>query len=179
MSNEKESLVDPNVRHNRSSAPSPEQMAENTAQTSAAVKEAVQASVAAVFASLGPMLEKLALTPEKIQELKAPFIDPAKAAREKREAQMNREQIEEMRKQDEWRKAHCEHLDKNGNDSIGITHNYPDRQPRGVCVLCHDIIHPKEWRIGSPDPQTGKSRPYMVDAHKDYSRVLRIDSMIG
>lgn len=176
MSNEPE-------KQNRSSAPSPEQLAVQTDAQSKAIQEAVQsgvqASVQAVFASLAPLFEKMALTPEKIQELKSPFVDPSKAARERREQQLNREQIEDMRKQDEWRKAHCEHKDKNDKDSIGITHNFPDRQPRGVCVLCHDVIHPREWRIGAPDPATGKTQAYMVAAHKDYHRVLRIDSMIG
>jgi hypothetical protein len=183
MSNEKtvesvEGLVDHGKKHNRSSAPSPEMMAEITAQTSAAVQEAVQASVAAVFASLAPMLESLALTKEKIQELKAPFIDPKVAAREKREAQMNREQIEEMNAAIAWRQSHCLHQDANGKDIIAINHNWTDRNPRGICMRCSLVIHPKEWRIGAPDPITGKSQAYIVEAHRDYPRVLAIDAQL-
>ena len=204
---------------NRSSALTPLQMATATdADTKAAVattiasnpqkvgdqsdvvQAAVKASVEAVFASLAPMLEKLALTPEKMRELKAPYVDTKVLDRERREGQQSREQDEEARKNTALKRATCPHAYVNGTTAINLSHNFFDRQPRGICVLCNDVIHPMEWRLASPDPTTGSRRTglidrkvtpeallinpmneqpaeyvkgcYLVKAHKDYSRVM-------
>lgn len=162
---------------NRSSALSPEQQAQANLAVQTATQQAVQAAVAGVFAQLAPFLKDMALTPEKIQALKAPFIDPKVAAREAREAQNSREEMDRIRKETEWRRSRCPHKDKQGNESISVVHNQLDHQPRGVCMLCNDWIHPREWVFDAPDATTGKSKARIRDAHKDYPRVLAIESM--
>lgn len=155
--------------NNRSSALTPEQLGAQNAMVSAAVKEAVSG----VFASLGPLLEKMSITPEKLREANKPYVDPAKVARDLRETQLWREDMEAQRLQTQAYQDQCLHKDDNQRDSINLIRNFPDRQPRGICVKCHALIHPKEWRIGPPDAQNPRGKAYLVDAHKDYLRVLQ------
>ena len=153
---------------------------EMAAVVNSAVAAAVKEAVASTFAAMAPILKDMALTPEKIAALKEPAIDPkarARVLREERENQNSKEQEDEQRRADKFAKDHCTHKDKNEKDSICLLRNYHDRQPRGVCMLCNDLIHPREWRIGPPDAVTGKTQPYQVEAHKDYDRVRRIVSM--
>jgi len=158
------------------------QGAQNVAMN-AAVREAVSMAVAeavkSVFAGLAPVFQEMKMTPEKLQELKRPWVDPKVLAREARENKNSRVQLEEQRRMDEQRKADCPHLDKNNNLALGLLRNFHDRNPRGVCMLCNDLIHPKEWRIGAPDPNTGETVPYLQPAHKDYHLVKRAISMIA
>jgi hypothetical protein len=161
---------------NRSSTVSPDQLALMNSMVQTSVQEAMKGA----FTMLAPMIQAIkdsALTAEKIRELKTPLVDAALAARELRETQNSKEQEAEVRKANEWRKAHCPHKDKNGNDSICPVHNQLDHQARGICMLCHDWIHPREWVIEAPDPKTGKTRSKVREAHKDYARVLQIVSM--
>jgi hypothetical protein len=158
---------------NRSAATSPEQLALMNTMVAAAVQEAMKGAMQ----MMAPIIQEMALTPEKLALLKTPYVDPKVLARELRETQNSKEQELALQKQTAWRKAHCPHKDKNGNDSICPVHNQLDHQPRGICMLCHDWIHPREWVIDAPDPATGKTTAHIREAHKDYARVLNIISM--
>lgn len=159
---------------NRSSALSPEQVAEgNTAMTNA-INSAVAAAVAAALAGIGPIIKDLALTPEKMREFNKPYVDPAKKARTDREAAMWREDIETNRKQIQDNQDHCPHEYENNKTSINLDQNFPDRQPRGLCVQCHALIYPREWRIGPPDAENPRGKPYLFGPHKDYNKVMQI-----
>lgn len=150
----------------------PEAQASVNAVIAATVKESVQA----IFASLGPVLKDMAVTPEKLREGLKPWQDPAKIARELRESLKSRADEEEIRKQDAARKANCPHLDQNGRSSLRLVHNQLDHQPRGLCVLCGDWVHPREWRIGPPTEKEPKGHAYLVPAHKDYKTVQILES---
>lgn len=158
--------------NNRSSAFTPEQLAAITEMTSKAVQE----TVTAVFSSLGPALQGMALTPEKMREMNRPFEDPQKAARQKREMLLWKQDEDERIKRERKSKDDCLHQDKRGQTSLRLIRNYPDRQPRGICVLCHDLITPKEWRIGAPDELHPRGVAYLAEPHKDYLTVVRIAS---
>jgi hypothetical protein len=153
----------------------PEAQAFVSASISAAVKEAVSG----VFASLGPILEKLALTPEKIRAANTPFVDPAKVARDKRETEKSKQDERELRAAEAARKAACPHLDQNSRPSVRLIHNFPDRQPRGICVVCQDLITPKMWVIDAPDAENPKGRAYLQEAHKDYRIVALLEAQSG
>ena len=165
---------------NRSSALSPEQLAMVTALVSAAVKEAMSAS-ASTFAAA-------------IKESKVPYEDPAVARRKLREQMKFRDDEKAEARQKELAIANCTHYDKQSKESLNLNHNFPDRQPRGVCVLCNGIIHPPEWRIASspeeavktfmalPEEQRAKLQPprgtaYMVPEHPQYHRVRQLERM--
>jgi hypothetical protein len=150
---------------------------------SSAISEAVSASVAeavkGIFASLAPVLKDMQLTPEKLNALKQPYVDPETVARNLREAKQTRAQDAENRKNLELKKASCPHKDQNMRESICLVHNYPDRQVRGVCVICHDMIEPRRWVIEAPDKTTGESKAHIEPAHKDYQRVLHLAAQQG
>jgi hypothetical protein len=155
---------------NRSSALSPEVLAAMTAITTAAVKEAV----AATFASLAPALKDMAMTPEKLREINKPYEDPAKAARNARETLLWRQDIEDQRKNTQAQQDNCLHQDARGQSTLRIIRNFPDRQPRGICMHCHALIHPKEWRIGAPNKDNPRGVAYLVEPHKNYQTVMQI-----
>lgn len=173
------------MAHEQSQTPRPDPA--QTPEQAAQINTAVQAAVESVFKSLAPVLKDMAMTPEKIREANRPYEDPAKVAREARESQKSKADEAENRRLDRQRKDNCPHLDKNGRSSICVVHNHPDHQPRGICVVCHDWIHPKEWRIAaSPalaleaakgDRDRVKGCAYVVEAHPAYKVVMQLDSM--
>ena len=170
-------------KHN--SGINPESQAYINASIAAAVKEAVSA----VFAGLQPTLKSMALTPETLgaalREANRPQLSPediAKKLREERESLKSKEDEAELRRMTAERRANCPHLDKNGRSSINLVHNFPDHQPRGICVICSDWIHPKEWVVAATKEEaskheTHKGQAYVSEAHKDYRIVMSLESM--
>lgn len=155
---------------NRSSAFSTEQLAAITKMTSDAVRE----TVSTLMAGLVPAFKDMALTPEKLRAATAPHIDPALTARQKREMKIWKQDEEQNLKTERARKDNCVHMDERGQSSIRLIRNFPDRQARGICMLCHDLITPKEWRIGPPDEMNPRGVPYYAAPHKDYATVVHI-----
>ncbi len=145
------------------------------ASISAAVKEAVSG----VFQSLGPILQSMALTPDKIRDATKPYVDPAVVARNKRETEKSKQDERELRASEAARKAACPHLDQNSRPSVRLCHNFPDRLPRGICVLCQDFIEPRHWVIGPPDAENPKGKAYLADAHPHYRTVELLEAQSG
>ena len=142
----------------------------------ALANQMAQAQIQEFMKSLAPVFEKIALTPEKLMELKKPYIDPAAIERQKRELRRGRAEEKALRENDERRRANCSHKYKDGSDSISLVHNQLDHRVVGVCMLCHDWIHGKRWIIEAPDAVTGEGVAKIQEAHKDYSRVLSLES---
>lgn len=171
-------------RENRSSAPTPEVLAERTSAASAeiqalvgaSVKAAVNEAVSGVFAQLGPLLKEMQITPEKLREANKPYKDPAAIARELREMMIWKEDEAEARRLVEERQNACPHLDSNGRSSVQLVHNFPDRQPRGICAKCHAYIHPREWRIGAPDAKHPRGVPFLIEPHRSYQVVMQLEA---
>lgn len=166
------------AKENRSSAPSPETLGVATTNATndvqALVAAAVKEAVSGVFSQLGPLLQSLAVTPEKLREANKPYKDPAVIARELREMMIWKEDEAEARRLIAERQNACRHIDDNNRSSINLIRNYPDRQPRGICVHCHAYIHPREWRIGAPDAKHPRGVPFLVEPHRDYQVVMQI-----
>jgi hypothetical protein len=165
--------------------PTPAANAERNAEIAAAVKEAV----AGVMAALAPALQAAnnndALI-SALREVNKPYKDPKQEARELRESLKWKEDEKENRRLTEERQSNCPHLDKNGRTSICLVHNHPDRNPRGICVICHSWINPKEWRIASTpeialqmvggNKDRVKGCAYLVDEHPQYKMVRLLES---
>ena len=152
---------------NRSGAMSPEM--------TAVVNTAIAEGIKAALAGFAPILKDLALTPEKLELLRTPKqteADLKKLARELRETMKSKQDEEEVRRLTAERKAACDHRYHTGKSAINLIHNYHDHQTRGVCVKCHDLIHPREWRIGPPTDTEPHGKAFVVPAHKDYQRVI-------
>ena len=136
-----------------------------------------QVSMKDLVAALREMVPALALTPEKLREALKPYEDPAMVAREKRSRDQNRRQFIEDMKATAARQASCSHKDKNQRWAITLTHNFPDRMPRGLCPLCHLYIQPKHWEFRAPTDQFPDGEPYIIDQHPMYHVVLELESM--
>src|SRR5580704_7341254 len=96
--------------NNRSSALSPEALAVINSTTAAAVKEAM----AAALGMLAPIIEKIAITPEKLREANRPYEDPKKILREARESAKSKLDEQEIAKATAARQAACTHMYTNG-----------------------------------------------------------------
>jgi hypothetical protein len=160
---------------NRSSAPTTAEMGAQNAAISAAVQEAVKA----VFASLAPHLKEMAITPEKLREANKPYVDPAAVARQMREGERTRQEQALIDANTKAQRDNCPHLDQNGRSTIQLVHNFPDRQTRGICSHCHDLIHPKEWRIGAPTNDEPRGKAYLAEPHKNYITVRQLESQLS
>ena len=143
-----------------------------------AISASVAEAVKSIFENLAPMMKEMALTPEKIKQIQT--RTPTKAEelrdlREKRESAKSKADEEQLRRETAKFRANCGHRYPNNTEALNLVHNYPDRQPRAVCVLCGDIVHPREWTIEAPD-KDGRENAKIRDAHKDYLRVIAIEN---
>lgn len=60
---------------------------------------------------------------------------------------------------------------------IALQHGFPDRQTRGICRACGEVIHPREWRLGVPTADHPQGAPYLVDAHPDYGLIMALEDL--
>lgn len=142
-------------------------------------KEMIRETVKQLFAEMAPILQSIALTPEKLREAQKPYIDPDVLARENHEQEEWRKQEQEQRANTEARQAACSHKDKNQRWSIALQHNFHDNMPRGVCARCRIHIYPAHWDYRPiTDPTTGKitNQSFIVQEHPLYRIVREIES---
>lgn len=152
-------------QNNRSTAPTPEFLAMMNATIAAAVREAVAGAVV--------LMQSQAITPEKLREALAPAKDDAKTRREIREKlKFKKEEIENA-KAARLKRDNCNHRYTNGQLAISTAQNFFDRQARGICMLCHDWITPREWVIDAPTGEDGEGVARLAPKHKDYELVLQ------
>ena len=146
----------------------------------ASINAMITAAVKEVFASMAPVLQSIALTPEKLAEAQRLGRQPDAAvlAREARERQNMREDLANAERDKLAKQAACSHQDANSKWSINLIHNYPDRQTRGVCSHCLKIFQPKHWEIGAPDPQNPRGKPILVDADPQYAIIRQIEAVL-
>lgn len=53
---------------------------------------------------------------------------------------------EQRRKAKAHHQRECKHRAYGDNEwAIGLQHNFPDMQPRGICYLCNFVIQPRHW----------------------------------
>src|SRR5208282_3795242 len=135
-----------------------------TTQESSATEERLKTQsdlVAAVLAVLGPILDRVALTKETIQELKKPYEDPKEIARIKRQRIEMAKDIARGLCEAKAAQDRCPHAHDN-KTAISLVNNHPDGRVRGLCNMCNKMIHPAHYEIAS----TGK--PFVVPADKEY-----------
>src|SRR6267378_8097003 len=133
-------------------------------------------AVKAVFASMGPILSSIALTPEKLAASEAlrRAPDPAVVSRELRERKLMQQDQEENRANLLRNQAACPHKYPTGQLSINVVRNYPDRQPRFTCALCSVWINPREWQIGPPDAENPRGKPFIAEAHPQFKMASEV-----
>ena len=148
------------------------------ALTTAAIREIMASMIREV---VQPLVAEMALTPAKIQALKTPFVDPNVAQREQREKSLQRADEAERLAAQEARKKACWHHYPNGGWSVSATHNFADRMPRFICMLCGQIESPACWAINAPTilpngqvkPGTERGTPVIVPATPRYAEIAQ------
>lgn len=152
-----------------------------TPEAQAFMNQSISAAVREVFLQMAPMMQSIALTPEKLAEAERirREPDPNVKAREIRERLLMKEDLDAAREQKERMQANCTHKDPNMRWAVSLIHNYPDRQTRGVCVHCHSLFEPTHWEIGAPDATHPRGNPVLVKAHAQYHIVREVEASIG
>ena len=148
----------------------PEMQSYMNAALSAAIKEALS--------GMAPILQSIALTPEKIQAMedarRAPTTDQASAAaRAKREKANMKAELEENRKNQKLTQDNCLHRYVSGALAVGAIRNYPDRNARYICFKCHALFEPRHWDIGAPTEEWPRGIERIVDAHPQYLAIAK------
>ena len=159
----------------------PESQAATTQMVTAAVREALSSIMKNV---VGPILQNMqnnALTPERISQIEEARRQPSEAqkSREARERLLTKQEADENRKNREAVQAGCAHKYPSGASSVQVVHNYPDRQPRGICAICQIFLHPRQWVIDPPDAQHPRGTPRIEEASRLYGLVLERESQVG
>lgn len=142
-------------------------------EVQAAVNAMVSATVKDIFAQMSPVFSSIALTPEKIAEAerirRAP--DPAAVARERRERKLMAIETEENRQNLARVQQSCPHKYVSGQWSVNPIRNYPDRQERFICMLCHKLFQPRHWEIAPPDAENPRGRAFIAPMDDQYLQV--------
>ncbi len=153
--------------NNRSTALTPELIALVNASTTAAIKEAM----AGVSTMMQQVIKEVALTPEKLRDATKPYVDPDVARRALRDKLKFKQSEKDDAAATRKTREQCPHKYKNGIAAVGVIRNFHDRQPRGVCMLCHEFFTPREWRIGAPTDEAPDGVAYMAPMHPKYQLV--------
>jgi hypothetical protein len=135
-------------------------------------------TVAAMFREFAPMLQSIALTPDKIQAMeearRAPSEEVVKRkARELRERKMQQADLEEARQRQQALQDSCPHKYSNGQLSLAVISNRPDRQRLLICLKNHCMIVPGMWVVGPPTEDHPRGRVYFEKPHPDYRRLIQ------
>jgi hypothetical protein len=153
-----------------------------TPQTQAFMNASLSAAIKEALAGMAPILQSIALTPEKIELMesarRAPTADQAaSAARAKREKTLMKEELEQNRRNLNANQENCLHRYISGALSVSAIRNYPDRQARFVCHKCMAIFHPRRWDILAPTEEFPRGVEKIVDADPLYVRIAKEWSM--
>ncbi len=149
-----------------------------TPEAQAYTNQLVTNAVKEIFAQMAPLLQSIALTPEKLAAAeamrRAPTEDElAKKLREKREKKLMLAEAEENRQNLLRSQAACSHRDENERWAVQVVHNFPDRQPRFLCPHCQSFFEPRRWVVGAPDAENPRGRAYIADEHPQYQMLMQ------
>ena len=147
-----------------------------TPATQAYMNSLIGAAIREAMAGMAPILQSIALTPEKIELMeaarRAPTADQAAAAaRSKREKALMKEELEQNRKNLNASQENCLHRYVSGALSVSAIRNYPDRQSRFVCHRCIAIFQPRHWEILALTAEFPRGAEKIVDAHPLYIQI--------
>ncbi len=140
--------------------------------------ELIRTIVHELFKEMAPILQSVALTPEKLREANRPYEDPLVLARELHEQQQWRKQEEEKEANKRALQASCTHKDRNQKWNISLQHNYHDYLPRGICKICGLFIHPAYWDyrpVTDPVTHSVKDTAFIVKEHPLYHIVRELE----
>jgi len=152
-----------------------------TPEAQAYTNNLINEAIKGVFAQLGPVLQSIALTPEKLAQAEAlrRAPDPASVARELRERKLMQQEQQENEANLRRNQANCPHKYPTGQWAVNPVRNYPDRQERFICCLCQSFFQPKRWEIAAPDADNPRGRAFIAEAHPQYTQVREVLAQKG
>jgi hypothetical protein len=120
------------------------------------------------------ILKQARLSPEEINELKKPYVDHEfEARRLATRRQMQADQQDMLRAQQQVQE-NCPHEKRLMNGTISnkimLVHNFPDGHPRGICLLCRRVWHPRRWEFVGAD-----RKQVEVPASEGYDKIVKLE----
>jgi len=142
--------------------------------------DVVAKTVEAVMATLAPILKEISLSPEKIEAIRRPWVDPNQAETERklREQMANDEKRGRAKNkavQDACAKMGHRHPQDPTKNTVNIIRNFHDGQSRGICQRCLKIIQPLHWEIYYDDKDPN-GRRVAIPEDEDYYIVRQLES---
>jgi hypothetical protein len=150
-----------------------------------AEKDNVNSIVAEVMKGLAPAIgqavQNARMSPEELNELKKPYLDPAKEASNLRLRRMTQAEITRGLEQRKARQDNCPHkITAQGGvttSSINVVHGLicsePPNMPYGLCGHCEKEIKSQHWVVDyDKDDPAGKYR--LVPADPLYWKVQEL-----
>lgn len=143
------------------------------------VSAAVAEAVAEAVKGMAPMMLEISkasrLTRDELVTLSGRDVEKEKAFADRLLRERTEWKNQEADKVANLKKIQeaCRHRDANERYSIGIIHNYPDRQPRAICVVCHKEFSPRHFVIDAPEPISGKERYHLEPESPEYSEIMK------
>jgi hypothetical protein len=153
-------------------------------EAQAFMNAAISKTVREIFAEMAPIFSSMALTPQKMAEAeairRAPTEDQlAYKARMAREKAAWHLEIEESTANKAKMQSNCPHAYVTGGSAWNPIRNYPDRQERFICALCHSLAEPRRWVIDAPDNANPRGRAHVVDATPNYLEARKVLTIKG
>lgn len=141
------------------------------------IAETTKETTKAIFEQFAPLMQSMALTPDKLREANKPWEDPAALARKNHEQENWRRQETDKTAAFKQRQTQCTHKDRNGLYAISLQHNFHDNMPRGICLKCELYIHPTYWDYRPVTAKDGTitEKALVVPAHPLYHIVQEIE----
>lgn len=132
------------------------------------------AVVAEVMKSLLPMIEKLTLTPDKINELKKPYIDPEKAAQDLAHRRRMQLEITNGLVQRKLEQDNCDHITRYQDTAktalrLMFRANWHDGKSRAICNECFKVIHPAHYDFNALGEKV------LIAEDPEYNKVLELE----
>jgi len=143
------------------------------------LKSLISEVLAPVLKQNAEALQSVAMTPEKIEAMKKPYVDPNYIAQMRRTQSKERLEGEELAKALKAWQDSCSHKYSKGvfagSLAIQVVHNYPDMKPRGWCKICAKKFEPAHYDYRPDGSPHGKQ--IIVPADPQYNLVLEADQV--
>jgi len=129
-----------------------EVLAEASEGKTTEIKGAIAEAVNAVMEKFLPAFERLAAP--RPAEVAALEKEAADKARNKREWDREKYQLNQTKLAQKQAQARCQHLDSNGHSRLQVCHNQPSRLPIAWCNACQIKIEPNHYMVLPPGIKT-------------------------
>lgn len=138
----------------------------------------VRALVKELFAEFMPVMQNMALTPDKLREAQKPYVDPMELARKNHERKEFQESERQRDADIRASQERCSHLDENGKYAIRVQRNFHDGMSRGICLHCMLMIEPAHWDWRPKTLPDGSLRheAFVVQPHPLYYIVQQMEA---